>query len=185
MTRLGTAFRLFFRVLFNAEAARSAAALLSGAATAPPPAPQPAPPPAETKRPAKPTVAGPRRSDALTLLAALQREARLVDFLQEPLDAYTNDQIGAAVRDVHRQAALVVDRYFGLVPVVPGDDGATVDVPAGAGARFQLSGAVSGAPPHRGRLCHHGWEATRCELPVYTGPDDAARIIAPAEVEVA
>jgi hypothetical protein len=51
-------------------------------------------------------------------LAALQREARLVDFVQEPIAAYSDAQIGAAVRDVHRGCAEVIERLFSLKPVV-------------------------------------------------------------------
>jgi hypothetical protein len=39
---------------------------------------------------------------AVQLLAALQREGRLIDFLQEDLGDYGDDQIGAAVRSIHR-----------------------------------------------------------------------------------
>jgi hypothetical protein len=68
----------------------------------------------ETKAPDKPqvsakekpasakVVAAPARSEALNLLAAMQREARFVDFIREPLDGYSDAQIGAAARTVHR-----------------------------------------------------------------------------------
>ena len=38
----------------------------------------------------------------LRVLAVLQRDGRLVDFLEEDIDAYADAQIGAAVRDIHR-----------------------------------------------------------------------------------
>ena len=38
---------------------------------------------------------------AVQMLAALQREGRLVDFLQEDLSSYEDSQIGAAVRNIH------------------------------------------------------------------------------------
>jgi hypothetical protein len=60
-----------------------------------------------------------------------------------------------------------------------------VEVPRDFDAtRFRLTGNVVGQPPHRGKLVHPGWEAARCELPAWTGGSDAARVIAPAEVEV-
>jgi hypothetical protein len=43
---------------------------------------------------------------------------------------------------------------------------------------------VAGEPPLRGKLVHPGWEATKCELPTWTGSKDSARVIAPAEVEI-
>ena len=114
------------------------------------------------------------RSDALNLLEALQREARLVDFLQEPLAGYEDAQIGAAVRDLHRQCASVLERMFALKPIETAPEGAMTEVGEGFDpARVHLSGNLSGPPPFRGKLCHHGWEATRCDLPAWNGHDDA------------
>src|SRR5215475_8944644 len=41
-------------------------------------------------------------AEPVRFLALLQREGRLVDFLLEDIQAYANDQVGAAVRDIHR-----------------------------------------------------------------------------------
>jgi hypothetical protein len=182
MGRLITAFRAFFRVLFHAQTAQRVEEVLSGVASMPAPvatAPLPAPP-----KPVEPPT--PRQNPAVALLAALQREARLIDFLREDLTAYSDEQIGAAVREVHRDAAKTLDRVFGLQPVLAEAEGASIDVPAGFDAgRFRLTGKVAGNAPFRGALRHHGWEATRCDLPTYTGSTAAALTIAPAEVEVA
>ena len=67
------------------------------------------PKPAARKPPPKPA-----RSEAVTLLAALQREARFVDFIKEPLDGYSDAQIGAAARDVHRDCGKVLDRLLAI-----------------------------------------------------------------------
>ena len=76
-------------------------------------------------RPATPPAPKPpERSEAITLLATLQREARFVDFIQESLAAYSDAQIGAAVRDVHRDCAAVLKRLFELRPAVRDDAGA-------------------------------------------------------------
>lgn len=180
MARLWTAWRLFWRVLFDADTASKARQLL-----APPAAPQKQPP--VRHPPAAPGVAPPppAQNPALTLLATLQREARLIDFLQEDLQPYTDEQIGAAVREVHREAAQVLQRVLGLQPVVRSSEGESIEVAAGFDAgRFRLTGRVSGSGPYRGTLRHHGWEATRCDLPTYTGSPAAAAVIAPAEVEI-
>jgi hypothetical protein len=141
-----------------------------------PPAPQPKKPPAP-----KPPV----RSDAIALLAALQREARFVDFIQESLAGYSDAQIGAAARDVHRDCGAVLQRMFALRPAVADEEGKDVEIPAGFDAgRWRLTGNVTGEPPFRGRLVHPGWEATTCELPTWSGGAAAARIVAPAEVEL-
>ena len=65
------------------------------------------------------------------------------------------------------------------------EENAEVEVPAGFDpGRWRLTGNVTGEPPFRGRLVHPGWEATACELPSWSGSSSAARIVAPAEVEL-
>ncbi len=143
-------------------------------------------PPADAKKntqPAKPTK--PARSEALTLLAALQREGRFVDFLKEPLTGYSDAQVGAVARDLHRDCGKVVERMFAVAPLLSDAEGAALEIPAGFdAARYRLTGNVGGAPPLRGALVHPGWQATLCELPTWSGSDTASRVIAPAEVEV-
>lgn len=177
MSRILLAFRAFFRILFDGAVAPRVAAALTHEPVASPTVP-PAPTPAQVKP--KPT-----RNDALNLLAALQREARLIDFLQEPLDGYSDAQIGAAVRDVHRDAGSALRRMFELRPLTTQPEDSPIEVAAGADAvRYRLTGNVAGSPPFRGRLRHHGWEAAKCELPAWTGGSEAMTIVAPMEVEV-
>ena len=57
-------------------------------------APAPVPAAADKKKPEGTA----QRDGALALLALLQREGRLVDFLREPLDGYGDADIGAAAR---------------------------------------------------------------------------------------
>ena len=179
MNAVVVAFKAFFKVLFNSAVRQRVERALQGPAVAE----QAATPVPVTKAPEAPRL--PRRNDALTLLAALQREARLVDFLQEPIDTYSDAQIGAAVRDIHRDCRSVLQRLFGLQPLVDQPEGAAIEVPAGFdAARYTLTGSVTGQPPYRGTLCHHGWLAGRCELPTWTGSHDAAMIVAAAEVEL-
>lgn len=205
--RIWLAIRAFFWVLFSRAAAERVRQVLEqcrqkrqgelggpGLAEQPPveaapagEAPAAAPSKAPSKPAAKPSAkpVSVARSEALTLLAALQREARLVDLIQEPLDQYTDAQIGAAARDVLRNAAKTLERFFGLRPVVQAEEGNTVEVPRGFDPnRYRLVGQVVGDPPYRGQLVHPGWEASRCELPRWTGAESAAWIIAPAEVEI-
>ena len=184
--RIWLAIRVFFLVLFSGEAARKVQSALAASAA-------PAKSPAESDKPTSAPVASkpapakpkPQRSEALTLLAMLQREARLVDFLQESLAGYEDAQIGAAVRDIHRDAAATLKRLFALSPLSTEGEGASIEVPAGFDpARYQLTGNVSGQAPFRGQLTHHGWQATRCELPEWHGTASAALIVAPTEVEI-
>jgi hypothetical protein len=176
MRRILLAFRVFFWILFHARAEQ--VKRLSGHAE---------PVPTPTKSPPKPPAAPkpPARSEAITLLATLQREARFVDFVEESLADYSDAQIGAAVRDIHRDCGTVIKRLFALQPAASQEEGTDVDVPAGFDSnRWRLTGNVTGEPPFHGRLVHPGWEATICELPVWTGSASAARIVAPAEVEL-
>jgi hypothetical protein len=176
---LGTAFRLFFKALGNSKFSEQARRILDE------PALLEAPKPAAVVAPARPARPEPARSDALNLLAVLQREARLVDFFQESIDAYADAQIGAAVRNVHRDAAAVLDRLFALRPVLQQAEGDSVQVPAGSDAgRVRLVGNVAGQPPFKGTLRHPGWEATKVQLPEWSGGDSSARVVAPAEVEI-
>src|SRR6516162_1713351 len=69
--------------------------------------------------------------EPLRLLALLQREGRLLDFLLEDIQAYTNEQIGAAVRDIHRNCHKAVDDHLVLAPVLAGEEQAIVEVPPG------------------------------------------------------
>jgi hypothetical protein len=146
---------------------------------------QPAAPPTVAPVKKASTPKPPARSEAITLLAALQREARFVDFIQEPLAGYSDAQVGAVARDVHRDCAAVLDRMFALKPAVADEEGKDVSVPADFDSnRWRLTGNVTGEPPFRGRLVHPGWEATACELPTWSGSSGSARIVAPAEVEL-
>lgn len=135
--------------------------------------------------PAKAVATKAVRSEAIALLAALQREGRFVDFLKEELSGFSDAQIGAVARDLHRDCGKVVERMFAIEPLLSEAEGANVEVPSGFDAgRYRLVGNVGGAPPFRGAVVHHGWQATACELPSWVGGEGSARIVAPAEVEV-
>jgi len=184
MGRFFLGFKALFGAWFSSESAKKIATALSAtSAVEPPIAKLPEPKPFEPPKPVTPPK--PKRSEALTLLATLQREARFVDFLKEPIDAYQDAQIGAAVRSIHHDCAAVVERLFAVRPILNESEGANVHVPSGADAgRYRLTGKVTDKPHGAGKLVHHGWEATQCELPQWTGNDAAAKIVAPAEVEL-
>jgi len=147
-------------------------------------APKPATPirPAPVAAPAAPVST---RSDALTLLSVLQREARLIDFLKEEITAYDDAQIGAAVRDVHRDAAATLERLFALRPLMNEPEGSEIPLTSTPDtARIRLVGNLGATPPARGRLQHAGWQATKQDLPQFTGQPSNASIVAAAEVEI-
>jgi Domain of unknown function (DUF2760) len=165
------AFRAFFSLIFHGRIADDILAAFAPPAAAAPARVVAAPAPADT---------GDR---AAQMLAILQRDGRLVDFLMEDLGAYSNEQVGAAVRDVHRGCRQALDRYTALAPVLEAAEGSTVTVEPGSdAARVKVVGNAAGSPPFRGVLRHRGWEAGRLDLPPL--PLTGRRIIAPAEVEV-
>lgn len=133
---------------------------------------------------AAPQPTTPIRNDAISLLATLQREARLVDIVKEPLADYSDAQVGAAARDVLRDCGTVLDRLFKLEPILEQEEGAIVEIPSGAdSARYRISGNTTGNASS-GSLVHHGWQAKQCELPKWSGSKESALIVSPAELEV-
>lgn len=120
----------------------------------------------------------------IRILAALQQEGRLIDFLQEDIEAFDDAQIGAAVREVHRSCRDCLKNSVSLKPVLDEREGAEVRIPKGYDAsRIKIVGNVSGEPPYVGKLVHKGWLAAKLKLPKQAN-NDAADIICPAEVEV-
>jgi len=167
MGRLGLAFRCFFRVLggkeLPAEALGSPAPAQLPQAKAPSPVPD---------------------TPAVQLLALLQKEGRLLDFLQEDISAYDDAQIGAAVRNIHQDCQRVLAERVGLQPVLEGEEESPVTVEAGFDpSRIKLIGNVTGEPPFSGVLKHHGWRAAGIALPALP-PGHDPKVITPAEVEL-
>jgi len=131
--------------------------------------------------PAAPPV---RASDgALQILAILQRDSRLIDFLMEDIAAYSDDQIGAAVRQLHDQAREALGRYVTLQPVIDGVEVTFSKAPAGGPGAVKFIGNVPATPPAGGTLRHKGWRAAKVDLPPMAGKQDIA-VIAPAEIEI-
>lgn len=122
---------------------------------------------------------------AVQILSILQRQGRMIDFLQENLDAYDDAQIGAAVRSIHQGCRSALADHIELVPIYEDPEGGDVTVPEGFDAgQVRLTGSVSGEPPFRGVLQHRGWRIRRIDLPKITKPIEKDWVIAPAEVEV-
>jgi len=189
MGRVTTAFRAFFRSLFDASTATRVDEALraKGLPAGRDQVPQPTPSQLSlvTTEPVPIREQKPVQNGAVTLLASLQRDARLVDFLQEDLSNYSNEQVGAAVRDIHRDSAQVLERFFAIRSVLKQAEGDKITVPAGFDAgRYRLTGKLNGTAPFQGTLQHHGWEVTKCELPAFTGSESAGKTIAPVEVEI-
>ncbi|TWU04837.1 DUF2760 domain-containing protein [Stieleria varia] len=179
---LGIAIRAFSAGLFNKQAAERLRIALDGGQPADEPSKPKIEPPASVKPPATPPQPKrPARSEAVTLLSALQRESRLIDLIQENLGDYSDAQVGAAARPCLLQCKSTLDRLIGLAPVSDAGEGNSVDVGENpSAARYQWVGEGSGGS---GKLIHKGWVATKTELPEWTGDDADANVIAPAQLQ--
>lgn len=187
MNRLSLAWYTFMEILSNKRFADKVTDLIledfqtsPGTETAPvEPKPEPRQP-----EPVKAPPPPPSR-DALSLIALFQREGRLVDFLKEKLDAYTDDQVGAAVRDIHRNCSSVLERVFAPKPVSGKPEGEAIELADGFNPEeYRLVGEVGGTAAASGTVRHTGWRATKYEIPTWSGSEQAQQVIAPAEVEV-
>src|SRR5262245_64799711 len=144
-TRIKLAFAAFFTILFKGCL---------------PTALQPA---ARTEAPSQP-IAADTHDRAVQMLALLQREGRLIDFVLEDLTTYSDAQIGAAARDVHAGCHRVLERYVTLEPILPGREGEAVTVGQDRQidqAAFHLVGDVAGQPQIRASILDPGLGATR------------------------
>ncbi len=126
---------------------------------------------------------------ALQLLGILQRDARMLDFFMEDITPYSDDQVGAAVKNVHKQCQETLKKHFKLAPVIDGVEGTFVK-PESAGAVAREAGAVKfignlppQGKPNGGLLRHKGWRADTVALPAVS-PKQNLTILAAAELEV-
>lgn len=138
----------------------------------------------KTKTTAKAAPPPDRGEAALRMLALMQQEGRLVDFLEEDLQPYSDAQIGSAVRAIHGGCRAVLKERVDLAPILPAAEGATVTIEPGFDpAAVRVTGNVRGEPPYQGVVRHPGWRSVSFKLPDITGDHDHT-ILAPAEVEV-
>jgi uncharacterized protein DUF2760 len=172
LSRILLAFRALFGILFHGRLSDEAMTELGLSQAAPGPARAAAP------------AARSSGDAALQLLAILQRDSRLVDFLMEDISKYSDDQVGAAVRELHDLCRQSLTRYVRLVPVIDGVENTPTTVPADRAdpSSVKFIGNVPARPPSGGILRHKGWRADKIELP--PPPREGAAVIAPAEIEV-
>lgn len=134
--------------------------------------------PVEPPKPARPSGA------PLRMLALLQAEARLVDFLMEDLSHVGDAQIGQAVREVHKKAQAALKQHAVIEPVVGGNEGDNTTVPKGFDpSAIRVVGNVTGQPPFTGQINHPGWRVK--ELKLAAPPEGADEfVLQPAEVQI-
>ena len=135
--------------------------------TPPPPPPPPKPSP-----------------DPVLLLALLQREGRLLDFLLENVDGADNETLGAGVRTIHKECQKVLKEHLDLEPILKGEEMSDIEVSAGFDpSAIRLTGNVTGQPPFKGKLVHHGWRVKKIKIAKPPEGQDGF-VVAPAEVEL-
>jgi hypothetical protein len=127
----------------------------------------------------------PSPSPAIQMLSILQRQGRFIDFLQEDLGMYSDEQVGAAVRNVHQGCKEALSQHVELKPVLEQEEGAQITIKPGFDLHsIRLSGNVAGDPPFKGVLRHHGWRVVRVDLPRQVRDQEKEMVLMPAEVEV-
>ncbi len=167
MGRIWLAIRSFFSILFRGslpDDALTQLGLIRRSAPKPPAAPRPT-------------------DGAAQMLSILQRDARLIDFIMEDIVAYSDDQVGAAVRGVHDQARESLSRYVKLEPVIDGVEGTFTKAAVSDPAAVKFVGNVPAGKPSGGLLRHKGWRASKIDLPPLNPKQDSS-ILAPAEIEI-
>lgn len=171
MNRISLAFRCFFNLLFGGALSDETLKDLKLSRREAAPKPAPAAPAAKAS------------DGALQILAILQRDARLVDFLMEDISGYADDQIGAAVRELHDQCRDSLGRYVTLQPVIDGVEGTFAKAPSSDPNLVKFIGNVPAKPPSGGTLRHKGWRVAKVNLPALPAKQDTT-VLAPAEIEI-
>ncbi len=135
--------------------------------------------PIEPPKPVKPSGA------PLRMLALLQAEARLVDFLMEDISGAKDEQIGQAVREVHKKAQAALKQHAVIEQVLSGNEGDNTTVQKGFDpSAVRVVGNVTGEPPFKGQINHPGWRVK--ELKLAAPPEGADEfVLQPAEVQIA
>lgn len=135
----------------------------------------------ETASPPKPKL--PTQNPAITLLATLQRDARLIDLIFENLDQYQDAQVGAAARPCLKQCRQSLERMVHISKLVDASENDLIDVDAHASAgQYRWVGEASSATNGQAKLIHPGWRVTATDMPVWAGAVEDADVIAPAQV---
>lgn len=160
----------------------------SAPAVTPAPASPPAPVVPSPSAPSAPAFDPVTVADggALRLLAKLQEQGRLIDFVMEDIRTVPDSQVAAVARVVHSGCRATLQSAFALQPLHVSTEGATVTLKAGFDPEaHRLLGKVAGTPPFTGTLLHRGWRSTMVKLPHATDPAKPhSGIVAPAEIEL-
>src|SRR5712675_1069125 len=138
--RAAIAFRCFFSILFHGDIPNDIVQKRFKPAGQVPPAQASVFRPKEMERPGSEAF-----DRAVQMLALLQRDGRLIDFLAENISPYPDAQLGAAVRTIHEACRKVLEHYVKLEPILNSEENQPVTVQGGFDpAAIKLLGNVTG-----------------------------------------
>jgi uncharacterized protein DUF2760 len=179
--RVGLAFGVFFRVLFDGRYAAS----LSGGGAVPALTPVSTAGGAAGERMTAAAVPADRADGgAVLLLSLLQAEGRFVDFVQQDVAAFSDADVGAVARVVHAGCRKVLGAHVRIEAIRSEPEGQRVALEPGFDpSRIKLTGNVGGGARLNGVLRHRGWQATDVKLPRVLD-SGGALVLCPAEVEL-
>jgi hypothetical protein len=179
-SRLWLSWAASFRILLDGRFAAQVAAVRDGAAlaTAALPAPE-APPPPKATPTAPASLPG---AEAIQLLSLLQRDGRFVDFIEQDITSFSDQDVGAAARVVHEGCRKVLHTHARVEHVRGEAEGSRITLERADGS-IKLVGNVAGTAPYRGVLRHRGWRLQDLKLPTRLGEHDP-QLVAPAELEL-
>lgn len=146
--------------------------------------------PGKIEEPQEPKASPPpvrAEAEVVALLALLQQEGRLVDFVMEDISRATDAELGSVARVVHSGCRKVIKAHFAVEPIESSPEGSRITLSAGYVAQnYRLLGTVAAQPPYTGNLLHPGWKAVSVKLPELVGqsPTVVWPVLAPAEVEI-
>lgn len=121
---------------------------------------------------------------ALQLLALMQKEGRLIDFINEDVNQFSDEQVAAAARVVHQGVKKTLGDHVKFEAVSDVGEGNSVNLDENFDrSAYQLTGNVSGSAPYNGTLVHKGWKVSELTLPAVVEGTDL-KVVAPAEVEL-
>ena len=124
-----------------------------------------------------------RQDGAYYLLEKLQEEGRLLDFCRQPIDEFTDEQVGMASRVVHAGIARAIKKLGTLEPLSSEAEGSRIQINEFPNEQIEIDGVTS-TPPQHATLIHPGWRMTALQLPYHANAKPHSGIIARIKVEV-
>ncbi len=121
---------------------------------------------------------------AVSLISLLQKHGRLIDFIFEDIDSYSDEEVGAGVRIVHEGCQKVLKEHITVTPIQKEKEETEITISEQVNpAKLKLTGNLNAQLPFKGILIHRGWEVTGINLPEILNKENS-NIICPAEVDV-